>query len=124
MVRSKTLVLILASSIMMAAISNAQPKDKSDPISGDWNATFTIKEMSAAITLNLKLDGKNVTGDVDSQHTGPGKIKGSWTGNKLTLRMDFDNHQPIEATAEIKDGKLSGEFRTEGTQGTWAAAKK
>jgi hypothetical protein len=38
--------------------------------------------------------------------------------------MDFPSHESIDVTGSLKDGKLTGEFRTEGRQGTWEATRK
>jgi len=96
-----------------------------DPISGDWDASFTLQGTTVTGMFKLKLDGERVTGTVESAHTGPGTLsKGSWADNKLSCTLDFEKHDSIEITGSLKDGKLVGEFRTEGMQGTWEAKKK
>jgi hypothetical protein len=96
-----------------------------DPITGDWEGAFTIQGMTVPATFKLKLDGDKVTGTAESEHTGPGTLsKGTWTDDKLSFTLDFAKHESIAATATLKDGKLVGEFRTEGMQGTWEAKKK
>ncbi len=96
-----------------------------DPISGEWNVTFHVQETTAAATFKLKLDGNKVTGTAESAHTGPGTVRdGSWTENKLSFTLDFKNHESIALTGSLKDGKLSGEFRTEGFVEKWEATKK
>ena len=65
--------------------------------------------------FKLKLKGHNVTGTVESKHTGPGKLtKGSWVDDKLSFTLVFEHHESIDVTGSLKDGKLVGEFRTEG----------
>ncbi|HJZ82047.1 MAG TPA: hypothetical protein VKD91_16935 [Pyrinomonadaceae bacterium] len=106
---------------LAAAPSMAGP----DPISGQWKGQFEVSGYSAEVTLNLKLKGTQVVGTADSEHTGAGTLsKGSWANNKLSFTMDFAAHESIAATAVLKDGKLTGEFRTEGMQGTWEARRK
>jgi len=96
-----------------------------DLISGEWDATFYAAGQGTPFTLELKLRGETVTGKVHSAHTGPGTIsKGSWANDKLTMTFDFASHESIAVTGGLKDGKLSGEFRTEGFVAKWEAKKK
>jgi len=96
-----------------------------DPLSGEWNVSFYVQGSTTPATFKLKLDGDKVTGTADSAHTGPGTIsKGSWTDNKLNFTLDFKSHESIAVTGILKDGKLVGEFRTEGFVAKWEATKK
>jgi hypothetical protein len=96
-----------------------------DPISGDWDVVLTIEGMSVPAAFKFKLDGDKLTGTADSQHTGPGTlVNGTWAGDKLSFTLEFAKHESIAVTGALKDGKLSGEFRTEGMQGTWEAKRK
>jgi hypothetical protein len=96
-----------------------------DPISGEWGVTFYVHGTTTPATFKLKLDGDKVTGTAESAHTGPGTVRdGAWTGNKLSFTLDFENHESIAITGGLKEGKLSGEFRTEGFVEKWEAMKK
>jgi Tfp pilus assembly protein PilW len=96
-----------------------------DPISGEWEVSFYVQGTTTPATFKLKLDGNKVTGTAESAHTGPGTVRdGSWTENKLSFTLDFENHESIAITGGLKDGKLSGEFRTEGFVEKWEATKK
>jgi len=96
-----------------------------DSISGEWDATFYAMGQAAPFTLELKLEGHKVTGKVNSAHTGPGTISnGSWAENQLSMTLDFAKHESIAVTGSLKDGKLAGEFRTEGFVAKWEAKKK
>jgi len=98
---------------------------ESDPISGEWDLLFFVQGTTTRGTLKLKLDGEKITGTVASAHTGPGTVsKGSWADNKLNLTLDFKSHESIDISGSLKDGKLSGEFRTEGFVSNWEATKK
>jgi len=102
----------------------ASPRN-SDPISGEWDVSFTLQGRTVPGKFKLKLDGDKVTGTAESEHTGPGIVsKGSWVDNKLAFTLDFKKHDSIDVIGSLKDGKLVGEFRTEGMQGTWEAIKK
>lgn len=97
----------------------------SDPISGDWDVSFFVQGSTTPAIFKLKLDGDKVTGTAESHHTGPGTIsKGSWSDNQLSFTLDFKSHESIVVTGALKDGKLSGEFRTEGFVAKWEAKKK
>ena len=101
------------------------PNDNSDPISGEWNVSFFVHDTTTPATFNLKLAGTKVTGTVYSEHTGAGTVReGKWANGKLTLIFDFKNHESIAVDGAINDGKLAGEFHTEGFTAKWEAKKK
>jgi hypothetical protein len=119
-------LLAVASSARLAVALQHQPlKDKSDPISGEWDATFELQGTTVPVKFKFKLDGHKVTGTAESAHTGPGTLsKGSWVDNKLTFTLDFTTHESIALNGSFKDGKLVGEFYTEGMKGKWVAKGK
>ena len=126
---SVTLVFVTVLAGLMASVclgvSNGPMPVSSDPISGEWNGLFQVEGHSAELTMMLKLDGHKVTGTAESAHTGPGTLsKGSWADEKLSFTMDFAAHESIAVTGILKDGKLTGEFRTEGMIGKWEAKRK
>ena len=101
--------------------SAAQP----DPISGEWNVSFFVHDKPSPATFSLKLEGDKVTGTAYSEHTGPGTVRdGKWTNNKLSFTLDFAKHESIVITGGARDGKLAGEFQTEGFVSTWEATRK
>lgn len=100
------------------------PADK-DPITGEWAVIFRIESTTTPATFKLKLDGNKVTGTAESAHTGPGTVRdGWWKDDKLSFTLDFENHDPITITGTVRDGKLAGEFRTEGFVAKWEATRK
>ena len=105
--------------------SGSITSDNSDPISGEWNVSFFVRDQTTPATFNLKLAGTKVTGTVYSEHTGPGTVReGKWADGKLVLMLDFKNHESIAVDGVMKDGKLTGEFHTEGFTDKWEAKKK
>jgi hypothetical protein len=99
--------------------------DETDPISGEWNVTFFVQGHNTPATFNLKLDGNEVTGTANSEHTGPGTVRdGKWEKNKLSFTLDFEKHESISITGTLQDAKLVGEFRTEGFVAKWEATRK
>jgi|SRR5438132_7416644 len=100
-------------------------KKDSDPISGDWNVSFHVRNTTAPATFKLKLEGNKVTGTAYSDHTGQGTVRdGSWINNKLSFTLDFKTHESIAVTGALKDGALAGEFTTEGFTEKWEAKRK
>ena len=120
--------LILATAVVACAATATRQTpapQKDDPITGEWNVKFTLQGMTVPGTFKLKLEGDRVTGTVDSAHTGAGTLAdGAWQENKLSCTLKFAAHDSIAITGNLKDGKLRGEFQTEGMQGTWEAEKK
>lgn len=99
--------------------------NQADPISGAWDASFFVQGTTAPATFDFKLEGTKVTGTATSDHTGPGTIRdGSWADGKLSITLDFKNHESIVVKGTLKDGKLVGEFTTEGFTSNWEAVKK
>ena len=100
-------------------------RNDADPITGEWNVSFFVHDTTTPATFNLKLAGAKVTGTVYSEHTGAGTVReGKWADGKLTLMIDFAKHESIAVDGALKDGKLAGEFHTEGFTAKWEAKKK
>ena len=96
-----------------------------DPLTGEWTVTFYVHDSKTPATFTFKLDGTNVTGTAYSDHTGPGTIRdGKWADGKLSFKLDFKKHESIAVNGALKDGKLVGEFSTEGFTDKWDATKK
>lgn len=96
-----------------------------DPISGEWAVSFFVHGSTTPATFNLKLEGDGITGTAYSEHTGAGKIRdGKWADNSLTFTLDFAKHESIAVKGTLKDGKLVGEFTTEGFTSNWEASRK
>lgn len=99
--------------------------DQNDPISGEWDVSFFVHEKKTPATFTLKLEGTKVTGSAYSDHTGAGAVRdGKWTDGKLSFTLDFKKHESIAITGTLKEGKLAGQFTTEGFTDKWEAIKK
>jgi hypothetical protein len=56
---------------------------------------------------------------------GPGTmVDGGWQNDRLSFTLKFDKHESIAITGYLQDGKIVGEFRTEGFVSNWEAKKK
>ena len=120
-------VLALATVIgaRAAATRQTHAPQASDPITGEWSVKFTLQGITVPGTFKLELKGDRVTGTVESQHTGAGTLSdGAWADDKLSCILKFAAHDSIAINGKLQDGKLRGEFQTEGMQGTWEAEKK
>jgi len=99
-------------------------KDDADPISGEWHITFHNRERAIHATFTFILDRTKVTGTAYSDHTGAGTIRdGKWVDGKLSFTLDFKKHESITVNGALKDGKLAGEFITEGFTVKWEGTK-
>jgi len=120
-----TVMVTTASSVLATTLYHKAAKNKTDRVSGEWDVMFELQGARVPGNFKLKLDGDKVTGTAESAHTGPGTLsKGRRVHNKISFTLDFAAHESIAVTGKLKDGKLIGEFRTEGMQGTWEARKK
>jgi hypothetical protein len=101
-------------------------KPAADVISGEWNVSFFVKGHPATpATFNFKLDGEKITGTAYSDHTGAGTIRdGRYRDGKLTFTLEFKKHESIAIAGGFAEGKLSGEFTTEGFTAQWEATRK
>jgi hypothetical protein len=115
----------LVSGILLIGASGV-PAASPEPLSGTWDVTFHIRDMTTPATFSFTVAGETLTGTAYSDHTGPGKIRegGAFRANALTFTLDFRAHESIDVTGTLENGKLSGEFRTEGMVGHWDATKR
>lgn len=96
-----------------------------DPLPGTWNVTFLVPGYPPTpATFQLAVDGEKVTGTIQSDHTGTGKVtEGVWKDGKLSFTAVFEKHESIAITGAVENGKLGGEFKTEGFVAKWEATK-
>jgi hypothetical protein len=103
MKKLSTLVAVLALTGGLAAQAQQTPPTpkeqtpaaKPDPkapasIAGKWNLTVETPQGSMANTLEIKLDGKKVTGSLTSQ-MGTAAIEGEFADGKLAFSMMFES---------------------------------
>jgi hypothetical protein len=114
-----------AAALHNEVFAHESSQQDADPITGEWDVTFRVQDTKTPATFKLKLAGDRVTGTVYSEHTGAGTLRdGSWKDNKLSFTLDFPKHESIAISGTLKDGMLSGEFRTEGFVEKWEAKRK
>src|SRR5947208_2533916 len=107
------------------ALLGSHGEQPEDPISANWNVTFYVHDMKTPASFAFKVDGTRVTGTAYSNHTGAGTIRdGKWVDGKLSFTLDFKKHESIAISGMLKEGKLIGEFTTEGFTDKWEASRK
>src|ERR1017187_5752555 len=112
--------LILASSAAVA--QHGTPPSGS--VAGEWSISFMVQGQTVSETLVLAVEGETLTGTVETQHTGPGKLQdGKFAASKLSATCVFDRHESFALMGEPQGKKLVGTFLTEGREGKWEATR-
>lgn len=120
----KSFALAIIIGLLSFSLAASEPTAKNS-INGDWSGVFSIAGHTADVTLKFDVHHSKLTGTVFSEHTGPGTITdGKWKDGKLSCTLKFEKHESINFWGTLKDGKLTGEFKTEGMTGTWTASRK
>ena len=136
--RSKAISMLIVTALMMLFVSacsvvarhhnefkRGTAEQTSDPLSGEWNVSFFVHGTTTPATFTFKLDGQTITGTAYSEHTGAGTIRdGKYVDGQLSCVLDFKKHESIAIKGALQDGKLVGEFITEGFTAKWEAVRK
>lgn len=79
----------------------ASPSAKEDSITGEWIVRLSVENQTVPGKMNLKVEGDNVTGTIETAHTGPGTVQdGRWIDRKLTATLVFEKHESIALTGD------------------------
>ena len=105
----------------------SKPESKSDAsLTGKWNVNVQSPNGAVESGLDLKVDGKKVTGTISSQ-MGEAKLEGELVEGKLTFWFSMDaNGQTLNITfkgTQQKDGTLAGTLDFGQGEMTWTAAR-
>ncbi len=93
-----------------------------DPISGDWDAR--LGPTSEEITLVLLLEGKQVSGRIESPQGVNVFEEGAFSQDTLKLSVPSQRGE-MELTAKLDGKTLVGEYSiADQPQGTWTATKR
>ena len=98
-------------------------------LTGDWNLSVELPNMTATPTLTLKQDGDKLTGDYISAQYGKFPLKGTVKGSEVsfTFTMSVEgNGMDVTYTGNVdKDGKMAGSVNYgDMMSGRFTAAKK
>jgi len=107
-----------------AAPSKPAAAAGADPLTGSWDGVTGNGDMSVPFTMNLKLEGEKVTGDISSEQGGTTFTPGVFKDGALSITFDF-NGMAVTMVGALKEGKLVGTMDFAGQmQMSWAAVKK
>ena len=121
------IVVIACGAFALPLFLLAQPAASpgTDSVAGDWTVYFQAMGHTVPGQLHLESAGEKLTGTIETEHTGPGKVQdGKWSNNKVTANLVFERHETIIFEGERKsDGTLSGQYKTEGRTDAWHAER-
>jgi hypothetical protein len=103
-----------------------KPETAASPFAGKWNVNVQNPNGAVDSTMELKVDGKKVTGTLQSQ-MGEAKLEGEVADGKLTFWFSMDaNGQTLNITfvgTSQKDGSLAGTLSFGQGDLNWTATK-
>jgi opacity protein-like surface antigen len=113
--------ILLAPSLLARAAAAAQdpksptpaakPADAAATVAGKWNGAVDAGQGPMDLQIDLKLDGKKVTGTLTGQQGTMDVTNGEFADNKLTFTIAVDTAQgplTVVFTATLKDNALTG----------------
>jgi len=104
----------------------AKPESAASPFAGKWNVNVQNPNGAVESTLDLKVDGKKVTGTLQSQ-MGNATVEGEIADGKLTFWFSMDaNGTTLNITfvgTSQKDGSLAGTLSFGQGDLNWTATK-
>jgi hypothetical protein len=104
----------------------AKPEAAASPFAGKWNVNVQNPNGAVESTMDLKVDGKKVSGTLQSQ-MGEAKLEGEIADGKLTFWFSMDaNGQTLNITfvgTSQKDGSLAGTLSFGQGDLNWTATK-
>jgi hypothetical protein len=119
---------VLCGAVAVPCILLGQPNVPSanESVTGDWVIHFQAGKQSVSGNLHLQAKGEQLTGTIETGHTGPGTIQdGKWSSQKLNATCVFAKHENVILEGALKsDGTLAGNYSTEGRTETWHAERK
>jgi hypothetical protein len=97
-----------------------------DPISGTWSGEVDIAGQLMPFSMELKLAGEAVTGDMISAAGRVPLTSGSWKDGALQLNFPYTAGEPVTMGAKLQDDKLVGvvDYNRSEATGTWTASRK
>ena len=108
------------------AQAKPEAKPEASPFAGKWNVNVQNPNGAVDSTMDLKVDGKKVTGTLTSQ-MGDAKLEGEIADAKLTVWFSMDaNGQTLNITfvgTMQKDGSLAGTLSFGQGELNWTATK-
>ena len=126
---AQAVVLALLTAVLPASLAGPiQGKTSAprpaDPISGNWSASFEFDGgRSFTRTLDLKLQGKKVSGTAGSSQAGADPIIGTWEAGELNIVIEGERGT-MALTGRLTEGRLAGVWDVGHAKGKWEAKRK
>jgi hypothetical protein len=97
-----------------------------DPLSGTWAGDVQIAGQTMAFSMDLRLAGAAVSGEMISEAGKTPLASGSWKDGTLLIAFPYVGGEPVAMSAQLQDGKLVGavDYNKGEAAGTWTAARK
>ena len=97
-----------------------------DPISGTWAGEVDIAGQIMPFSMDLRLSGETVSGEMISAAGKVPLTSGTWKDGALQLGFPYTAGEPVSMGAKIQEGKLVGavDYNKGEATGTWTAARK
>jgi hypothetical protein len=115
-VLTNAVLLSAGLSLALAAVQDpqtppaAKPADKPTTIAGKWNGSVDPGNGPTGFVLELKLDGKKVTGSLTGDY-GTSAVDGEFVDDKLTFSITVttpDGAFTVAFTGTLKDDAITG----------------
>ncbi len=109
----------------LAGVALAKDKSlKAGPLTGTWECTsHGSSRGDMPFTLDLQQEKETVAGSVSSPIGSAELSSASFKNKMLQIQIDTDGGDYL-LTANLKDGKLSGEWSHGDEKGTWEGKKQ
>ena len=97
-----------------------------DPIGGTWAGEVDIAGQIMPFSMELRVSGDTVAGEMISAAGKVPLTSGSWKDGALQLGFPYTGGEPVVMGARLQDGKLVGvvDYNRGEATGTWTASKK
>ena len=97
-----------------------------DPISGTWAGEVDIAGQIMPFSMDLRLSGETVSGEMISAAGKVPLTSGTWKDGAIQLGFPYTAGEPVSMGAKIQEGKLVGvvDYNKGEATGTWTAARK
>ena len=97
-----------------------------DTISGTWAGEVDIAGQVMPFSMELRLSGETVSGEMISAAGRVPLTSGTWKDGALQLGFPYTAGEPVTMGARIQEGKLAGvvDYNKGEATGTWTAVRK
>jgi hypothetical protein len=113
---------ILAIAMIGASVAGAQ--SKATNLTGKWNVALSGRMENVPIVLELKQDGKAVTGNFLIPDHGDLEVTGEFMAGQLKFSSTENAFMQMSATGKLNDdGTLSGNITSMMGDMTWTAKR-